>query len=1205
MPPVNVDNPSKNLNPQLSGQSSGQSSAGPKDPFEGVIIPDSPSGAAQFSAKKDAGTAGSHDLKVQKAQFEANLKTNQNILQELVNQRPELSGYKEILQKYENHKPSWQQIASVAKKLLAKENSQIPILPETTQGAYGAFKKEVVEDYKLARKIILKALSKAETIGDFSKLLFSLDGDGNIYNKTLIKTQNSDSSGSLADKLAIRLLIWVSHMLNGQTAVNSQRVSIFANMSVQGSEGEEVLHKGKLHPSFRTVSQISDCFDEVGIYDHNDPLFGALKMIGLGSAVVHEPGKILKLNDKVIQFSEIIDEMNKTHKFLDKFNEVIKEKGLRVLEFKSLPEYLTATRGESKLEDYLKFTELTEKAFKQKWTDQKYAQELKSLDVPMSGKHKELLAALEDPNNKDINLKTFSAALRYGKIVCLVPHAIDPYNILDEDSKLKLVNLIVKTLRSPEIKDFLASKYSFPKDQDIFNINNISVSHIDFSGKDPVNTKTGEVYTDFNKLADALAKDEREGRTTKATPNQALKIIANTPNPYLEFTTATNKEEGLPSIEAAKANNQFIIGGGDSPSDKSMLAHALLAGGAAFVARGQIDFEKDLGGALIDHLVSPKYQGHEFALRQLDKNRFQFINTGEELDRSSLAKKLIKHYSDPADPRIVRQKNVCLNDAAFGGVMLELAQALNIPGLKEIVGLKDPTKFSLEVNENAPWVKQFQEKRNVADISTPLIPGLWESVVKENEEKGGNLKTFSERSSIHNAVAKIPLLGSLISMEKPAQSFRVIFNLITAGLLAGGLVAGVSTLSGNSQGEKTGLNIQKWTGRLQAMFTGVSLYLMTPHKFTLKPFGKLVEEAASFLKGDLAGALLGPISNMNIGGVAIQAGQENCLNIDEYLDQKDKDPASKKAFKNPDRFYNIRVASSELTDQRRKDLGYFKNEFMGGVLSKSGILGEFAAGVIPDIKMWLGLSKQFFTEPGLQKGVLKNLLPNGNHGIGARMGKNNGMQYVAPHSEPHIFAATAFATVATSLAGAVSKMLKADTLSRVFAGLANVLPSIALVNHAKTAALNINGEMTRFTDRHGEQRVFSPQAASGWQISGAYLAALGGAGLAMTEKGSTSHKLHVMSQILNKVGWGVFFNGLFKEFGPIIDNNEITAIQHQGKYIKNQEFNQLDSNQVQLVTKIAMGDNAANNIARLNPATSQKFEPKQTVPRKEVVAVTK
>ena len=58
MPPVNVDNPSKNLNPQLSGQSSGQSSAGPKDPFEGVIIPDSPSGAAQFSAKKDAGRLG-------------------------------------------------------------------------------------------------------------------------------------------------------------------------------------------------------------------------------------------------------------------------------------------------------------------------------------------------------------------------------------------------------------------------------------------------------------------------------------------------------------------------------------------------------------------------------------------------------------------------------------------------------------------------------------------------------------------------------------------------------------------------------------------------------------------------------------------------------------------------------------------------------------------------------------------------------------------------------------------------------------------------------------------------------------------------------------------------------------------------------------------------------------------------------------------
>jgi hypothetical protein len=212
------------------------------------------------------------------------------------------------------------------------------------------------------------------------------------------------------------------------------------------------------------------------------------------------------------------------------------------------------------------------------------------------------------------------------------------------------------------------------------------------------------------------------------------------------------------------------------------------------------------------------------------------------------------------------------------------------------------------------------------------------------------------------------------------------------------------------------------------------------------------------------------------------------------------------------------------------------------------------------------------------------------------MGKNNGMQYVAPHSEPHIFAATAFATVVTSLAGAVSKMAKADTLSRVFASLANILPSIALVNHAKTAALNINGEMTRFTDRHGEQRVFSPQAASRWQMGGAYLAALGGAGLAMSEKGAASHKLHVMSQILNKVGWGVFFNGLFKEFGPIIDNNEITSIQHQKeKYVRNQEFNRLNPSQVQLVSKIAMGDNAANstvptqtNNANLRQAILQK-----------------
>jgi len=1104
-------------------------------------------------------------------------------VKDLAAQRPELNLHADLLQKYEHSKPTWQQIAKAAKKLLAKSDSAIPILSETVEGTYGAFRKEVVEDYKLARKIVLNALSKADDIGSFVKLLYSLDGDGNIYNKTLIKTQNSDSSGSLVDKLAIRLLIWVSHMLNGEMAVNSQRVSIFANMSVQGSEGEQIHHKGKMFPSYRSVSQISDCYDEVGIYDHNDPLFKVLKMIGLGSAVIHEPGKALKLSDKVVKFSEIIDEMNRTHGFLDKFNEVIKQKGLRVLEFKSLPEYLTATRGESKLDDYLKFTELTEKAFKNKWTDQQYAKGLKELNIPLSAKHKELLAALEDPSKAEVNLKTFSAALRYGKIVCLVPHAIDPYNVLDEHSKLDLVKLIVKTLRTPELKDFLANKYSFPKDKDIFNINNISAEHIDFSKADPVNVKTGEVYKDFNRLADSLVEDKKNGITSEATAEQALKIIANTPNPYLEFTTATNKEEGLPSVESAKQNNQFIIGGGDSPSDKSMLAHALLAGGAAFVARGQIDYERDIGGALIDHLVSDKYQGHEFALKQSGKDSFQMLKTGEVFSRKALAKKLIEHYTNPKDPRIVRQKNVCLNDAALGGVMLELAQELKIPGLKDVVGLADPSKFSLKVDENAPWVKQFMEKRNVADISTPLIPGLWESIAAENAEKGGNEKPFSERSTLHAAFAKIPLIGPLVSMEKPAAAFKTIFNLIAGGLAAGGAIGITSTLTGNEKGEKLGTQLQTWIGRVQALVTGVSLYLITPHKFTLKPFGKAIEEGASLLHKDFLGALLGPFGNINMGGVAIQAGQDNSLNIDEYMDHKDKNSATRKVFKKPEKFYDIRVASSELTNQRKQEIEYFKTKFMGGKLSQMGALGEIFSRVAPDVKMWAKMAGQFFTEPGLRKGVFKNLLPNGHYGVGVRMGKNNGMSYVAPHSEPHIFAATAMSTVVASLAGFAARFAKADTLSRTFAGIANVLPSIALINHAKTASLNINGEMTRFTDRHGTQRTFSPQEASKWQALGGYLTAIGGTGLAMSEKGTASHKVHMLSQFVNKLGWGSFFYGLFKEFGPVIDNNEITHIQHQGRYIKNQDFNKLSKSEADLVKHLATND------APLNPANEPSF----------------
>jgi hypothetical protein len=1214
MPTVSADNPSaRNLNPQLSSQSSGQSNAGGKDPFEGLTVPKSPSEAARFSVREEAKTAGSPSLEQQKANLEARTKNTATIAT-LANQMPELSDYKEILQKYEKDKPSWQAIAAVAKKLLAIPDTAIPVLSETTEGTFGNFRKEVIEDYKLTRKIILNALSKAETIGDFVKIIFPLDGDGNIYNKTLIKTQNSDSSGSLVDKVALRLLIWVSHMLNGGVAINSQRVSVFANMSVQGSEGPGVVHEGKVKESFRSVSQISNCYDEVGIYDHKDPLFNVLNMIGLGSAVIHKPGQVLKLDDKLVQFSEIIDEMNRTHGFLDKFNALMKEKGLRVLEFKSIPEYLMSTRGESKLEDYLDFTALTEKAFKEKWTDQRYAQELKSLNIPMSPKHKELLAALEDPNNKDINLKTFSTALRYGKIVCLVPHFIDPYNILDEDAKSQLINLIVKTLRSPELKDFLATKYSFPKDQDIFNINNISASHIDFSGKDPINTKTGERYTDFNQLADALTKDEREGRTTKATPNQALKIIANTPNPYLEFTTATNKQDGLSTIEAAKANNEFLLGGGDSPSDKLLLAHSLLAGGAALVARGQIDFEEDIGGALIDLLITEPYKGHEFALEKLGPGKYKIKASGEELDHKSLTKKLIEHYTNPNDPRMVRQKTVNLNDAAFGGVMLELAQALKIPGLQDVVGLKDPSKFSLEVDEKAPWVNQFQEKRNVASISTPLIPGLWEDVHAENQAKGGNIKPFAEISPVHKLIASLPIIGPLMSMDRPAQSFQNIFKFITTGLLAGGSIAAASTLMGNKSGEQAGMNIQKWVSRIQAGVVGLSFYIMTPHKFTPKLFGKLIEVGSTFLKQSVFGDLLGSLSNIHAAGIAVNDGVNNCLNIDAYTDSKQPDSLSKKAFKDQT-FHTIRTASTKLTEQRRKDLNYFKADFLGGALSKLGPIGDFISGIVPDAKMALTMAGQFFSEPGLRMGVLKNIFLPGSHGVGERMGKNNGQKYTTLASEPHLYAAVAASTVVTSFLGLVSHKLKLTTLSRVISGVANFLPSVALINHAKTSAVNVDGEMTRYTDRHGAQRKFSPQDASRWQLAGGYLTGITSLFTSLAEKNPLTHKLHILAKVGNKIGWGLFFNGLFKGLLPVIDNNEITVVQHQGKYIKNQEFNKLTPDERKLVTQMATAQNNAvpagrlsdKRVARLAAAQSPEFTTStpQTVPEKELVAVGK
>lgn len=1119
----------------------------------------------------EAKTASAPALLDDKAKLEKSITRTPNM--EQVNNpdaNNQLHSADDIVAFYTKNKPSWQKVAKAASELLKKSDSEIPILPQTLDGTMGDFRKTVVEDYKKARKIILKALDKSNDIQDFVKLVFSLDGDGNVFNKTLLKTQNSDSSGSLTDKLALRMLVWVVHQLGGEVAINSQRVSITANMSVQGSEGEDIFHNGEIHPSYRTPSRISDCFDELGIYGPKDPLFNLIQMIGLGSAVMHEPGKVLKLNDKVIKFSEIVDAMNQHHGFLDKFNEIIKEKGLRVLEYKALPEYLTGTKGESKLEDYLRFTDLTEKALKAKWSDQKYAQAFKNLNIPLSEKHKTLLKELEDPNNTDINTKTFSAALRYGKIVCMVPHAIDPHNVLDETSKLKLIKLIVKTLRSPEIKDFLAKKYNFAKDKDIFNINNISAEHIDFSGDNPKNTLSGEVYTDFNRLADSLEDDQKAQKTTVASEEQALKIIANTPNPYLEFTTATNKEDVLPGIAECKANNMFQIGGGDSPSDKTLMAHTLLTGGAAFIARGQIEEERDLADGLISLLLKDKYAEHEFALEEIAPQKYKFIHSGEEIDDKSLRKKLISHFED----NIVRNRNVPLNSSMFGGVMLELAQALNIKGLDKVVGIKDPNKFSLDVNMDAPWVKEFlNNKKDKADISTPLLPGLWEDVKQENIDKGGNKIPFSERGDLQKLISKIPGFGPLISMEKPGPAFQKLFTIVMGGLFAGGLVGMTGVLGGNKGAEKAGVGIQRWAYRLQTLAAGTSFYLMTAHKFTLKSIGEGFGLLSTlFPKGSPLEGILRPLCEINMAGLANQGEVKNSLNIDAYLDAKDPNPASKAAFKNPDKFYNIRVAATEHNEARKEGIRYFQREFMGGALSKLGGVGEFIAHVVPDIQMWLTMTKEFFTEPGLRKGVIKNLMPSGNHGIGARMGKNNGMPYTAPHSEPHLLAATASLTAGSALASLAANKAKVHWLGNIFESIANVLPSLGLINHAKTAALNIGGEQTRFTDRHGQQRTFSPQKAAKWQLAGSYLMALGGAGRGLTDENTITHKLHMLSGFIQNIGLGFLVKGLAEEFVPEVDNNEIVQAQHNGRYVAGQDFNKLDSKQVSLVKRIGGGD---------------------------------
>lgn len=1088
-----------------------------------------------------------------------------------------------------------EKISEAAKALLSQEDA--PMLNEFTElsGGDKTTAEADKEAYLLRRNIILEALGKGQVIKKDTDL------DGTEAVKTLFKTQLTSSQGSLADKLSLRLslllnfMIKRSHFLHGHKQdagyktdtlfdeINTQRVGITANTSILSSPGEDIVEldengkakrdsEGNLitRKAHRSIAEIADGRSEYGIYGHDDPLAEILGIKGLGSAVVHKPGEKLFIHEKASQFAALFEQMD----ILEGFEAIIRDSGSRVMEFKSMPAYLDEHQ-DPRLENYSKLVSLTEDLITKGVEGKDFALAVKNSGIALTPNLEKVLKLVEDPNEIEIDSKMFFAALRKAKIYCLVPHVIQPNNIMNEEVRFKLLSLIINRSRAEDVKQLAQEKFGYPADQDLVSINGFDIADIDFSNGNPKSFSTGQEFADMEELKAHLANSPK-------APNAIMKVLSNPNQPYFEFTANTSKSDAYTDLEGIYKSNVFLIGAGDSKgSDVPLQATALLADGAAYITKGQI-VNDDIANQAIDYLSTEKYNFHPFSLEQVssekDKETYRFKKPSEASekfaeknasieDRVYTKKELTKIFEDFFKDKISKLRTVTHNNVATASIYLELFKALGVKdGLTDIAGLKEGQDFSLEADENASWVQRFLNTRYKASSETPVVPGLNERMGQEVADKGGYEKTFEEHGRLARFIKKVPLVGDLISLENPGNAFKTMFGVLSAGLVGGGVIGGASQVLGSNTGVNLGKIINKASYMVNTLIAGISFYKMTPDKFALKPLGEFMGFLSTmFPKGSFTEQVLRPLSEINLAGLGEQEAMGSNTDIDSYHGEESK-AAAKEAFANKPEYQEIRNVTSKLTEKRGKSRLYWLHDFMGGILSRNGALGDLAAGIVPGVKTWMSLTKQFFTTPALMKGVFSLKTLNPLHleadGIGVRMGKNSGAEYTLPHSQSHVMAATAFSTAALAGASVVAKKaLGMEKAGEWLARLANFVPGIGLMNRAKALAKNVSGAPLKFTDLKGNQSSFSPEKAAKWQVAGAAVMSLGGIG----------RGLNPIFGFLQNIGLGLLLKGMGSEFWPMLDDMEAAKMIKQGKLFSDHHLNQgITKNKMQQLAQ-AMG----------------------------------
>lgn len=997
-----------------------------------------------------------------------------------------------------------------AAKLLQLPDSEIQIPEVIYANTPSYFKKDraqIKENYLRRRNFILSELAAGR------RPHFSDDADGTHTFKTVMKVENSRSIGSLVDKFHLRLIVKAVRKIQGFFEINTARTGFIPGPSLVGTEGPKFKDKDGNWANPRSENEISGIPHEFGIHNLKDPenkkIFDSLIINGLSGGVIHDPrnGGNFKVTDSTIRYGKFIDKLNEIelpgapNGFLSKLEELVsnkeENKPLRVLEYKSIPNILI-DHPDFKVKDLYNYVHLAESNRKQGGTDAEFFEKLNNSDI-------KLPIDYYDPKNPPLTEDTLTRKIRTSMLACLTPHAFNSDNVVDKERKLKFYATLAKFARSPQAQQWAFEKYGIPIGSPLISVNGKDASHIDFD-----NFK--KTYPSIGAMKDHL-KDKGVD-----CPTAIVKVVEND-QPYCELAPNSSKDDVLPDINEVLKHGKTVIGSGDSPgSDAPLLAQSIILGGAGFIVRGLMS-ENDVGNSITELLSEPNNQSHEYALTKipiLDENgkeidaNYKRNETGEVKSKAQWTEFFTGETGLYRD-KIHRCNNIHENNAFTASIFSEF--------------FGDDKEFKMEIDENAPWVKDVKEEAYKRSLVTPI------SVPAENAMHGMVHETpVLERMPW---LKNIPLVKDLFDPYKMGSTFSNMWKGVAYALIGAAPVEIVADFMGMSTLAKAAGSVQRVAYGLNNVASGVGRGLtQSAHKFWWQFNGEVFGLISAILGNTTNGLTFRALSNTVLVGRANENAMRDNYNLDGFKDKE----AVKEAYtgsKTAEDYYDKKEVAADYTQKMMETIESLDNNFLGGFLGKVPG-GKVLTGSLAQFVQTSKLARDFFKIPGLASTTAKNFLTVSQQGH-TKVSKNSGKEYGEAH-EANTYGMAGMATFATAVASSVFGKLGFEKVDMALTNLANMIPALGIVTNGKLSRQDQAGNPRFFTDVAGKQQHYSPEKAGMLQmVSGWMMAAFG-----------TMFHTRTGAALYNMAN-GLYFLGIREDMKGTIDDAASNLLTRYGK----------------------------------------------------------